>query len=73
MSLIWLTVLLAIGAAKVHTWDGWGRWAGQAVLGTFLWTATSLLPGGLVTGAAGAITAALLFLDARRRCAPCPV
>ena len=72
MSLVWLAVLLAFGAATVRTWDGWGRWAGHAVLGTFLWTATSLRPGGLASGAAGAITAGLLFLDARRRCAPCP-
>ena len=72
ISLVWLAVLLAFGAATVRTWDGWGRWAGHAVLGTFLWTASSLLPGGWATGAATAITAGSLFLDARRRCAPCP-
>lgn len=63
----WLIAVTLTAIVKLRTWDAWGRLAGHAAAGVFLWTAAGLLPAGPARWAAAIPVLALLLLDARRR------
>jgi predicted DCC family thiol-disulfide oxidoreductase YuxK len=68
MAGLWMMAAAGFGTFFVRTWDGLGRWAGHAVLGTLLWILVSLLPVGPIVWLASAIALILLTVDARHRC-----